>query len=199
MKKALIGSICLVVLCVLTGSNLNFPAIRSVLADGTYLPMHLPLSFYQTGNASPLGVSPQQIRAAYNLPSTGGNGTIAIIDAYDDPYIQTDLNTFSSQFNLSTANFEKHEMSSNIPTGDVYHLDEISLDVEWAHAIAPSAKILLVEATSGIFPDVLSAIDYARNRTDVVAISMSGGWTEQEGPFFATILQRNYYTCTIYQ
>jgi hypothetical protein len=129
---------------------------------------------------TPSGFSPQQVRKAYNLPSSGGNGTIAIIDAYDDPNVLNDLGTFSTQFGLpapSSANFEEHMMSSGISTDSGWSL-EISLDVQWAHAIAPSVKILLVEATSSSFSDLLAAVDYARGRSDVVAISMSWGGNE---------------------
>lgn len=126
---------------------------------------------------SPTGLSPTQIQEAYNLPSTGGSGTIAIVDAYDDSTIQNDLGNFSSQFGLPAANFEKHMMSPGIPTNGSWAL-EISLDVEWAHAIAPNAKILLVEAVSASLTDLLAAVDYARNRSDVVAVSMSWGSTE---------------------
>jgi hypothetical protein len=123
------------------------------------------------------GYSPSQIRAAYNLPSTGGNGTIAIIDAYDSPTALNDLTVFSNQFALpvpTADNFEVHKMQSTMST-DSGWATETALDVEWAHAIAPQAKILLVEARSPNQPDLLSAIDYARGRSDVVAVSMSWG------------------------
>lgn len=139
-------------------------------------------TFHVRGAASsgPQGLSPAQIRAAYNLPSTGGTGTIAIIDAYDDPTVEDDLSVFSSQFGLplpNSTNFEKHMMSSRIRTNSGWAL-EISLDVQWAHAIAPNAKILLVEARSASLSDLLAAVDYASSRSDVVAISMSWGANE---------------------
>lgn len=126
------------------------------------------------------GLSPGQIRTAYNLPSTGGSGTIAIIDAYDDPTALSDLNAFSSHFGLPIANFEKHMMATGIPTDAGWAL-EISLDVQWVHAIAPSAKILLVEATSSAISSLVAAVDYARSRSDVVAVSMSWGGSEFSG------------------
>jgi subtilase family serine protease len=131
----------------------------------------------QGATSGPTGLSPTQIRGAYNLPSTGGSGTIAIVDAYNDPTVQNDLSAFSSQFGLPNASFEKHTMSSGIPTDGGWAL-EISLDVQWAHAIAPNAKILLVEATSNGLTDLLAAVDYARSRSDVVAVSMSWGGSE---------------------
>lgn len=132
--------------------------------------------------AAPTGLSPAGIRAVYGLPSSGGAGTIAIIDAYDDPTAESDLAVFSSQFGLpacTTANgcFEKHPMGSRIKSDPGWAL-EISLDVQWAHAIAPNARILLVEAKSASGTDLLAAVDYARNRADVVAVSMSWGGAE---------------------
>jgi subtilase family serine protease len=55
---------------------------------------------------------------------------------------------------------------------------ESALDAEWAHAIAPGAKLLVVEATSASGPNLLKAVDYARSRADVVAVSMSWGGDE---------------------
>jgi subtilase family serine protease len=141
---------------------------------------HSMLRVHRAATSGPTGLSPAQIRAAYNLPSTGGTGTIAIIDAYDDPTVQNDLYVFSQQFGLplpDSTNFEKHMMASRISTNGGWAL-EISLDVQWAHAIAPNAKILLVEAKSASLTDLLAAVDYARKRSDVVAISMSWGASE---------------------
>lgn len=97
------------------------------------------------------GYTPTQIKTAYNLPLGGGNGTtITIIDAYDAPTILADFTVFCNQFNLPTptsSNFEIHKMAEDI-SSDSGWAQEASLDVEWAHAIAPEAKILLVEAVS---------------------------------------------------
>jgi subtilase family serine protease len=134
-------------------------------------------------SGGPTGLSPTQILGAYNIPSNGGSGTIAIIDAYDDPNIQNDVDVFSTQFGLpltSSGYFTKYKMASSIPANSGWGL-EISLDIEWAHAIAPKANILLVEAASSSITNLLAAVDYARNRSDVVAISMSWGANEFSG------------------
>ena len=123
--------------------------------------------------------TPADIKKAYNLPS-GGSGTIAIVDAYSDPNIAANLASFSSQWGLASPNFEIHQMSSLIQSNSGWGLEE-SLDVEWAHAVAPTAKILLVEAISASTTDLLSAVDYAAGRSDVVAISMSWGANEFSG------------------
>lgn len=128
-------------------------------------------------SASPFGLSPVQIRKAYDLPSSGGVGTIAIIDAYDNPNVQSDFAVFSNQYGLSNNNLEVHKMASSIPVDAGWAL-EISLDVQWAHAIAPNAHILLVEAMSDSGNDLLSAVSYAAGRSDVVAVSMSWGGAE---------------------
>ncbi len=127
--------------------------------------------------STPAGLTPTEVQSAYSLPANGGNGTIAIIDAYDCPTAQDDLAAFSAQFGLPTANFEKHKMASTLQVNSGWAL-EISLDVQWAHAIAPNAKILLVEAKSSRLSDLLPAVSYATNRSDVVAVSMSWGATE---------------------
>ena len=146
---------------------------------------HPPIHMMGTASASPCGLGPSQIKAAYHLPSTGGKGTIAIIDAFDDVQIERDLSVFSKQFTLApctTANgcFEKHKMVSGIKSNAGWSY-ETSLDVEWAHAIAPQAKILLIETASGRGSDLLAAVDYAAARGDVVAVSMSWGGTEFQG------------------
>jgi hypothetical protein len=133
------------------------------------------------GSSSPKGYNVSQIRTAYNLPSSGGAGTtIAIIDAYDTPNILNSFNTFSTQYGLpdnNTGNFLVHKMSRTIKTDSGWAL-ETCLDVEWAHAIAPNATILLVEAIDNTDTSLLNAIDYATNKPGVVAVSMS--WGEQE-------------------
>jgi subtilase family serine protease len=125
-------------------------------------------------------MTPILIRNAYNLPSTGGSGTIAIIDPFNDSTVQNDLATFSNQFSLSTPNLEIHPMATRIANDSSWAM-EVSLDVEWAHAIAPNAKILLVEAKSDLNTDLLSAVSYAAGRSDVVAVSMSWGGPESPG------------------
>lgn len=140
-----------------------------------------PIHSSNQGTAIPGGLSPDKIKQIYNLPANGGIGTIAIIDAYDSPNMENDLNIFSKQFNLApctTANgcFAKHLMGKD-KTNSGWAL-ETALDVEWAHAIAPQAKILLVEALTPSGTNLLQAIDYARSRSDVVAISMSWGGAE---------------------
>ncbi len=143
---------------------------------------HPPLHGFGSASLTPQGLAPSQVKKAYHLPESGGHGTIAIIGAYDDPTIENDLGVFSTQFGLppcTTKNgcFEKHLMARGTKVNSGWS-SEASLDVEWSHAIAPRAKILLVEAKTPSGANLLAAIDYARTRADVVAISMSWGGTE---------------------
>jgi subtilase family serine protease len=143
---------------------------------------HPPIHAFGSLEAAPKGLSPDMIKASYHLPKTGGSGVIAIIGAYDDPTIENDLNAFSTQFGLPQCTskngcFEKHPMSAGLKKDSGWTM-ETSLDVEWAHAIAPQAKILLVEAQTPSGANLLSAVDYAKSRTGVVAVSMSFGGAE---------------------
>ncbi|HXJ92806.1 MAG TPA: S53 family peptidase [Terriglobia bacterium] len=116
--------------------------------------------------AAPIHGSPAWMRSVYKLPSTGGAGVIAIVDAYDYPSAQHDLTTFSAQFGLpacTTANGCFHQVyaSGVKPAGNCSWAQEEALDVEWAHAMAPDAKIVLVEAKSSGSTDMMKAVDVA--------------------------------------
>ncbi len=140
------------------------------------------------GPTSQSGYAPAQLLHAYGFDqlSLDGTGqTIAIVDAFYDPNIVSDLKTFDQQFGLpdppSFSQVDEHgnPATSSIPrdpTGD-WEVEE-SLDVEWAHAIAPKANILLVEANSQDTSDLLAAVDTARNAKGVVAVSLSWGGPE---------------------
>ncbi len=105
----------------------------------------------------PSGYGPKDLQVAYGLPSSsaGGGQTFAIVDAYDDPNAEADLNTYRSTFGLSactTANgcFRKvnQDGGTRLPRGNQGWALEISLDLAMASAICPNCKILLVEASS---------------------------------------------------
>ncbi len=135
------------------------------------------------------GLTPAQVQTAYgfnqisisangkSVPGTGSGQTIAIVDAYDDPNISSDLHTFDQAFGLPNPNFTKATPEGQ-PAVDAGWSQEIALDVEWAHAVAPGANILLVEAASASVQDMLQAVDYARQQLGVVAVSMS--WATSE-------------------
>ena len=139
--------------------------------------------------SSPTGTvayTPAQIRAAYGISSLALDGTgqtIAIVDAYDDPSIDQALDAFDSQFGLTAsgptlyqqygraASFltvlnqsgQPTSLPSTDPHGpgtDNWEVEE-ALDVEWAHAIAPGAQIILVEANSESLSDLMAGVTTA--------------------------------------
>jgi subtilase family serine protease len=175
-------ALCLLIIMVSSNSYLYISPVLAV-NSAAIRSIDVHPSFHLRATASslvPNGLSPSQIRSVYNLPDTGGRGTIAIVDAYDDPTVANDLDMFSIQFNLpltSSGYFVKHKMSPFIQTNSNWAL-EVSLDVQWAHAIAPDANILLVEAKTSSLVDLLAAVDYARSQPDVVAVSMSWAGAE---------------------
>ncbi len=144
-----------------------------------------PIHVLRSMDTSPKGLSPTMIKSIYHLPQTGGTGTIALIEAHADASLEKDLSQFDDKFGIQTCNKSNkclniHSLGSSTPATMGWAL-ETALDVEWAHAIAPSAKILVVEARSTSLKDLLAAIDYARNSKDVVSISMSWGGKEFDG------------------
>lgn len=144
---------------------------------------------------APSGYGPAQFRGAYSLPSSAGTKqTIAIVDAYDDPNIAADLNTYSSQFGLPLCNsanpcFQKVNQSGSA-TGPFPRTDsgwslEIALDVEVAHAICPNCKILLVEANSNSLSNLSAAVATAA-KLGATEISNSYGGSEFSSELSAT-------------
>ncbi len=141
-----------------------------------------PGSFVST----PSGLSPAKVKQAYNFTTSltaGAGKTIAIVDAYNNPNAESDLNVFSNQYGLpacTTANgcFKKVSQTggTNYPRTDSGWALEIALDIQWAHAIAPGAKILLVEARSNSFSNLLAAEDYAKTHAQYV----SNSWGSSE-------------------
>ena len=169
--------------------------IPAVVADGEFHPLGemqglglAPMPCQQTTPAKCFG--PDQFRVAYNIQPvlnagvTGAGRTIVIVDGFQSPNIQKDLATFDTIFQLPPP------PAFNIVAPDgltpfvpdrvqVPWSLEISIDVEWSHAIAPGAAITLVLAKSGSDIDLLSATKYAvqHNLGDVV--TQSFGEAEQ--------------------
>ena len=128
-------------------------------------------------NGNPIGSStpragsygPVQFHTAYNLPTTAPSAqTIAIVDAYDDPNIESDLDVYDSQYQLpscTTANgcFRKVDQNggTDYPRSNAGWALEIALDVETAHEICQNCRILLVEASSNSLVNLGAAVDQA--------------------------------------
>lgn len=132
---------------------------------------------------------PSQIRAAYDIQplldsgTTGKGTTIVILDAYQAPSIQDDLNSFDATFGLNDTQLNIITPDGLTPFNpqDANQVDwssEISLDVEWAHAIAPNATIDLLLAKSDEERDMLSALNHAIDINLGDIISMSFGISE---------------------
>ncbi|HEX4149532.1 MAG TPA: fibronectin type III domain-containing protein, partial [Pirellulales bacterium] len=156
----------------------------SPTATPDYVALHLANGATPQSTSGPGGMTPAEIKQAYGITGTGANTTIAIVDAYDDPDIANDLTQFDSAFGLANPpSFIKENQNGggSLPAGNKGWATEIALDVEWAHAIAPAANILLVEANSSSFSDLMTAVNTARNTAGVVAVSMSWGGGEFSG------------------
>lgn len=155
-----------------------------------YMALHGPLAML--ASSGPAGYHPADIRRAYNLPSTGGSGAIAIVDAYHYPTAKADFNTFSAMFGLPKESSAYARTNTNkvfqlvFATGSQPQVSaswsqEAALDIEWAHAMAPSAKIYLVEAKSSSYADMFAAVQKAATLPGVRQISMSWGGSEFSG------------------
>jgi subtilase family serine protease len=141
--------------------------------------------------------TPRQLEQAYDLPKlyaqgfTGRGTTIAIVDSFGSPTIRHDLTVFDRAFGLpAPPSFQIIAPAGKLPAwntqGDMPGwAGETTLDVEYAHAIAPGAKILLVETpvdeTEGTqgFPQIVAAEEYVLKHYHVDVISQSFSATEQ--------------------
>jgi len=141
------------------------------------------------GHLAPCGYQPSEMQTAYNLSSLyqqgldGSGETVVIVDAYGSATIAQDAEIFSQVYGLpdiTPANFEvvKAPGISNNPHGVLRTWDvETTLDVEWAHAMAPGANIALVLATDH------SSLDEAINYAVVhhLGNTISNSWSSIEG------------------
>jgi subtilase family serine protease len=153
--------------------------------------------------ATPATLTPAQVSHAYGFDTVkfvvgsnairadGTGQTIAIVDAFRNPNVVSDLDVFDQTYRATNrseqslyaqygpaSSFLSVAMPQGTPSMSTGWSQEISLDVECAHAIAPGAKILLVEAKSMSMTDLLGAVDYARNYPGVSVVSMSWGSSE---------------------
>jgi sugar lactone lactonase YvrE len=156
---------------------------------------YVPLGVGPAGTAGPTGLTATQLRTAYGInqisfdggavQGTGAGQTIAIIDAYDYPTASSDLHNFDVAMGLPDPSFERVSQTgstTSLPStdpagagsGDDWEVEE-ALDIEWAHAAAPDANIMLVEANSASSSDLLTAVNYARQQPGVSVVSMSWG------------------------
>ncbi len=138
---------------------------------------------------TPSGYGPADLQSAYALPSgiAGSGQTVAIVDAYDDPTAEADLQAYRAQYGLptcTTANgcFEKVNQDGqqgSYPAPNSGWAEEESLDVDMVSAICPTCHILLVEANSSDNNDMYAA------ENEAVALGakyVSNSWGEAEYP-----------------
>ncbi|MBV8064575.1 MAG: S53 family peptidase [Actinobacteria bacterium] len=126
---------------------------------------------------------PAQFHGAYNLPSSSSSPTtIGIVDAYDDPTIESDLGVYDNYYGLpacTTANgcFEKVNQTggTSYPLRNGGWALEISLDVETAHEICQNCKILLVEANSASTANLGASVNEAVKLGATVISNSYGG------------------------
>jgi subtilase family serine protease len=168
-------------------ANANYHAVCPATPDGAHCHALVVTDAQGNPNATggPSGYGPTQFHTAYGLPTTAsGTQTIAIVDAYDDPNIESDLGVYDNQFGLpacTTANgcFKKvnqNGVQGSYPQGNSGWDLEIALDVETAHEICQNCKILLVEASSNSLANLGAAENTAANLgANVISNSYGGG------------------------
>ena len=149
---------------------------------------------------------PAQVEQAYNLTSlynsgiTGKGKTIALIDVFGSPTIDADLTEFDNFLGMQAPQVKVITPVGSIPAYDDNNADmvgwagETTLDVEYAHAAAPGAKILLVEVPNEDPQKILSAEQDVINHHLADVISQSFGWTEQVLPKGFTGRMHNVYS-----
>jgi hypothetical protein len=164
----------------------------------------LPDGRPQLASATPTGLPPAAIARVYSLPGlspasgAGAGQIIAIVDPYSDPNALPDLNKFNAQYGYrqlpecaSLAKsappcFEaKYPQGPPLPPPDKGNLSgarlEASMDIEWAHAEAPAAKIVLVEAAAFTKTDMFGSVSYANTHLHATEVSMSWFFAEFKG------------------
>lgn len=135
-------------------------------------------------NITPSGYSPQQILKAYGLtnsPTAGSGQTIVIVDAYGGPSVQSDFSAFNTQFGLPDISLDIRYPMGHPTSQNSGWLMETCLDVEWAHALAPGAKIILLIAPDNSYSNILGCVQYATKNLNPTAISLSLGGSESPG------------------
>jgi subtilase family serine protease len=137
----------------------------------------------------PLCYSPQQIQTAYQIApllKAGINGksrTIVIVDAFSNPYAWSDIQIFDKTFGLPDPVFNQIA-PQGVPTFDFNNADQVGwtvesdLDIQWSHAIAPKANIILIDAKSDQDIDIYNATKWAVDHNIGDVISQSFGEAE---------------------
>jgi kumamolisin len=161
------------------------PSVKSAARPAAGLPPYLGWAYETPASLACLhGLAPQTSGCNPNVvttPAQGGHGVIAIVDAYHAPTALSDLQAFSYQFGLPAPTFQVVYASGVQPGVNSGWTLESTLDIEYAHALAPNAKIILVEAASNSYGDLMKAVQVASQlvvKAGGGQVSMSWGGSE---------------------
>ena len=141
------------------------------------------------GSGLPPCYGPDQIKTAYDIQPLldsgvdGSGRTIVIVDAFSDPFLQRDLAMWDHVWGLPDANLAVVAPDGTTPFDITNPLQfnwalEISLDVEWAHVVAPGANLVLVLSKTEADADMLRATEYAIDNGLGDVITQSFGESE---------------------
>jgi kumamolisin len=173
-------------------STIEDPSDKGLRAHTNHLIR--PDGVREFGNGPNEALSPAQLRVAYGLGAAGqfqGRGLIVIVDAFHYSTALNDFNVFSQQFGLP----QETSTDPLAPTNTVFQVvyangkeprkncgwaQEAALGIQWAHAMAPGAKIVLVEAATNSFENLLAAVDVASALTSPYTKQVSMSWGGSE-------------------
>ncbi len=167
--------------------------------------LYYPLLNYTSVNSNNFPLLPSQIASAYSFKwdyqhgINGKNETIAIIDAYGDPQLSYDLRAFDYAANLPPVNLQIIYQNKTPMAYNYSWAVETSLDVEWAHAMAPYAKILLV-----LSPDASNGLDnglsyVVKNRlANIISISWGSYENPSQNAGMLNAMNNVFYNATLY-
>ncbi len=147
-----------------------------------------------TTTSPPSGYAPAQLQQAYNLTvasaADGRGRTVAIVDAYDDPYALSNLSTYRAEWRLppicgvratrgcvTVTKENQRGASSPLPSPDPGWSEEISVDLDTVSAVCPNCNILLVEADAAT-PESLGRAELTAAAAEPVSIGNSFGVSE---------------------
>ncbi len=145
-------------------------------------------------------LTPERLHAAYGLPAetaAGSTQTIAVVDAFNDPTAEADLAVYDKQFGLpecTSANgcftkVNQEGKATPLPANEGGWAAEISIDVQMAHAICQSCRILLVETRTEEFSDLGAGVNAA---VAAGATVVSNSYGEGESASYKTLAKDDY-------
>src|SRR4051794_27906453 len=196
-KRLRVAMVLPFVVALLCASVASAATVRPAISPGTnWAPLSLSFSPsdapFVCGANQGLCYLPQDIQQAYDFPvgdgaPTGAGQTILIVTAYGAPYMQQLLQFFDFVLGIpDPPSFDLYNQATPVPgtagSGETFHWQvETALDVEWAHAMAPGAKIVLAGAASDDTADVTQVIKEALPRYPGAIVSQSFG-ADETGP-----------------